>query len=96
MENIPKEDEDEEVTPETVEQMNRVFQEAQKLLTSFNNESNQVRGEIVGLFKAYNESSAEMIPENQIKIIMQKYETGMREVQNENNELEQVLEKEFL
>jgi len=53
--------------------MNRVFLEAQKLLTSFTNESTQVRGEIVGLFKAYNESSAEMIPEDQIRNIMEEY-----------------------
>jgi hypothetical protein len=50
------------VTPETVEHMNRVFLEAQKLLVSFNNESSQIRGEIVDLFKTYNESSTEMIP----------------------------------
>lgn len=73
--------------------MNRVFQEAQKLLTSFSNESNQVRGEIVGLFKAYNESSGEMIPESQIRSLMEEYESGMKEVQKENTELENILEK---
>lgn len=53
--------------------MTRVFVEAQKLLTSFTEESSQVRGEIVGIIKTYNQSSSEMIPEEQIKAIMEDY-----------------------
>lgn len=53
--------------------MTKVFEQAQQLLVNFNSESANLRTEIVGLFKNYNTSSTEMIPDKQIKNIMDEY-----------------------
>ncbi len=88
--------EGEEITAETVEQFNKVCQEATELMLSYKQQSEDLKNEITSMVSIYNKSAnpSDAVPVEKIIEITNSYETEMKNAHTEYEHLEKELRKE--
>ena len=84
-----------QITPQYLEQFNKICQSAQELVKTYQAQSEQLKSEIVDMVGIYNKkrSPEEAVPVDKIIEITTQYQSGMKEVQTEYNVLSAELKK---